>query len=339
MGVNQPRLRFGVIGCAEIAERRTIPGLLAHPEIDLVAVASREADKAGRFAQRFGCAAVQGYDHLLEDADISAVYIPLPAMLHAEWVERALLAGKHVLVEKPLGSSHFQAVELTELARGKGLVLLENMMFLRHSRHRRVAELLADGAIGALRGLTSTFTIPPKPPDDIRYQPTGGGALLDIGCYPARAAMYFLGPDLTVDGSVLRYDRSREVVLSGAVLLTNSAGVIAHLDFGLEHSYRSDYELSGSTGRLTVERAFTPPPTFSPTVRIHRQSGTEEIVLPPEDQFLGMLDFFVDAVRGAADPSPSVDETVGLARLLDTIALRAHTVYSRHGPYSDPGFA
>ncbi|WP_410873275.1 Gfo/Idh/MocA family protein [Nocardia sp. A7] len=331
-------VRFGVLGCAEIAQRRTIPGLLAHPDIELVAVASRDANKAARFAAEFGCAAMTGYQRLLDDDDISAIYLPLPAMLHADWVERALLAGKHVLVEKPLGSSHFQAVELTELAREKRLVLLENMMFLQHSQHRRAAELLADGAIGELRSFSSTFTIPPKPPDDIRYQAAGGGALLDIGCYPVRTAMYFLGDDLTVDGAVLRHDRARGVVLSGAALLTNAAGVIAHLNFGLEHSYRSDYEFAGSTGRLVVDRAFTPPPSYAPVLRLHRQSGTDEIALPPEDQFQAMLNFFVAAVRGDEETSTSVAETVRLARMLDTIAIRAHTVYTRPGPYCEPGF-
>lgn len=328
-------LRFGVLGCADIALKRTLPGLRAHPDVHLVAVASRSADKAERFAAQFDCAAVHGYQRLLDDPGITAVYLPLPAVLHAEWIERALLAGKHVLVEKPLTSSHFQTTELTGLADRLGLVLLENMMFLQHSQHARVAELIAAGAIGELRSMSSVFTIPPKPAGDIRYQPeTGGGALLDIGCYPVRTAMHFLGEDLIIDGSVLRYDRARQVILSGAVLLTGGAGVIAHLEFGMEHSYRSDYEFAGSTGRLVVERAFTPPPDHKPVIRIQRAHGTEEIVGPAEDQFLAMVDYFVRAVRGTANWVAATAESVRLAWLLDQIAIRAHTVFTANAiPY------
>ncbi|MFD0546034.1 Gfo/Idh/MocA family protein [Streptomyces mexicanus] len=95
-------VRFGVLGCADIAWRRTLPAMRAEPSIEIRAVASRDLTKAERFTGSFGGAAVKGYAELLKRDDVDAVYIPLPAALHTEWVERAVLAGKHVLAEKPL---------------------------------------------------------------------------------------------------------------------------------------------------------------------------------------------------------------------------------------------
>lgn len=118
-------------------------------------------------------------------------------------MEAALLRGKHVLVEKPLIATRSGAEDLIALARPRGLVLMENFTSLHHTQHRAVMDLLREGTIGELRSLSAAFTIPPKPEGDIRYQPdVGGGALLDIGIYPLRAALHFLGPDLHAVGAV-----------------------------------------------------------------------------------------------------------------------------------------
>lgn len=292
-------VRFGVLGCADIAWRRMIPAILEEEGVELVAVASRNGDKAKRFAAKFGCLPVTGYKALLDRVDIDAVYVPLPAVLHAEWVRRALLAGKHVLAEKPLTIDPESTRTLVDLARERRLQLMENFMFLHHSQHARIADLLA--AIGELRSFASAFTIPPKPPGDIRYErDVGGGALFDIGVYPLRAAAHFLGPDLKVAGAVLRVDRSREVVVAGEALLTTPAGVTAQLSFGMMHAYRTSYEFSGSIGRIASGRVFTPPDMYQPVVHIERQDHREELVLPADRQFGNAVGVFARAVTAGA---------------------------------------
>src|SRR6201999_3692322 len=104
------------------------------------------------------------------------------AGLHAEWIDQALAAGKHVLCEKPLTTDLATTAKVVGSAEANGLAVRENIMFPQPARHGRVAELLADGAIGELRMLSSAFTIPARPPEDIRYRPDlGGGSLLDTG--------------------------------------------------------------------------------------------------------------------------------------------------------------
>ncbi|MFG2044490.1 Gfo/Idh/MocA family protein [Dactylosporangium sp. NPDC048998] len=320
-------VRFGVLGCADIARRRMLPALLADPEVRLVAVASRDAAKARTFTDRFGGEPVGGYDALLERTDVDAVYLPLPAVLHAEWIRRALLAGKHVLAEKPLTTDHASAAALVELARERGLLLFENAMFLRHSQHEAVRGMVAGGAIGELRQFASAFTIPPKPPTDIRYQAdVGGGALLDVGFYPIRAAAHFLGPDLAVTGAVLRVDPMHRVVVSGSILLHTPDGVAAHLTFGMEHSYRASYELTGSTGRLSLDRVFTPPADFQPVVHVERQDHREELVLPADDQFANVVRLFAGALTAGTGLDAHAADSLCQAQLMDAVLARADLV-------------
>ncbi|QFR02864.1 Gfo/Idh/MocA family oxidoreductase [Streptomyces phaeolivaceus] len=318
------RLRMGVMGCADIAWRRTLPAMAGNSAVEVVAIASRSQQSAEAFTERFGGVPLEGYDALLELDELDAVYIPLPGLLHAEWVERALEAGKHVLVEKPMTSSYRETSRLLEAARSRGVVLLENYMFLYHSQHEAVRKVLAEGAIGELRGFASAFTIPPKPEGDIRYRPSvGGGAFLDFGGYPVRVAQYFLGGDLEVVGAVFRHDRHHDVVMSGSVLLCTPDGVPAQLAFGMEHSYRNDYSLAGSTGRLMLDRVFTPPETHRPVVRIERQDHLEERVLATDHQFANVIETFVEAVLGGRDIRPQQDGTLRQAALIEKIGQAA----------------
>jgi dTDP-3,4-didehydro-2,6-dideoxy-alpha-D-glucose 3-reductase len=317
-------LRMGVLGCASIAWRRTIPAMLQTPKIRLIAVASREAGKAARFAGHFGCEALDDYETLLAREDIDAVYIPLPIGLHREWTGRALEAGKHVLVEKPLAATHAEAEEMTGIARRHGRRLLDNFMFLNHSQHEAIGKLVADGVIGQTRVFSSSFGIPPLPAADIRYSPQlAGGALLDVGVYPLRAAQLFLGTDLRVVGSVLRDDPATGVDVGGSALLRTPGGVTAEISFGMEHGYRCTYALWGSKGRISLDRAYTPPATWQPVVRVEQQDRVEELTLPTDHQFLNRLEAFADGVLGDADFTPMTDAMLSHAALVDEVRRQA----------------
>ncbi|MUN39027.1 gfo/Idh/MocA family oxidoreductase [Actinomadura sp. NEAU-AAG5] len=324
VSVNSAPLRIGVIGCADIAWRRTLPALAAHPDVRLTAIASRDPAKARRFAERFGGEPVTGYEALLERADLDAVYVPLPAKLHFAWVSRALESGRHVLAEKPLTATAEDTRVLVALAASRGLALLESFMFLCHSQHARVQELVAQGAIGEPRALTAEFGFPPMPDGRNIYRTDlGGGVLTDAGVYPVRTALLYFGSGLEVRGAHLRFDAERDVDVSGAALLTAPGGETAHLTWGADRSYRSRYALWGSTGRIELLWAYTPSAAHRPVLRIERQDHAEELTLPAEDHFAGAVTAFVRRVR---DGVPSVLEgalVLEQARLVDEVRRHA----------------
>lgn len=291
-------LRFGVLGCAEIARRRMLPAMAADPGTTVTAVAGRDRAKAERTAAPYGAAAVHGYAGLLERDDVDAVYVPLPAALHAEWVERALEAGKHVLAEKPLTTDAVRTGQLLELAGKRGLALRENVMFVHHSQHAAVAGLVRRGVIGGLRSFRATFTIPRLPGTDIRHRPElGGGALFDVGVYPLRAALAHLGQDLRVLGAQLSGGDGDEVDTGGAALLSTSDGVTAQIAFGMDHGYHSGYELHGSLGRISLDAAYTPRADHRPRLVVETRAGAEESLLAADDQVANTVAAFAEAVR------------------------------------------
>lgn len=313
-------LRFGVLGASRFAMRRMLPALAELPGAALTAIASRDIHRAENAAAPYDATAVQGYEALLRRDDVDAVYVPLPASLHAQWAEAALRAGKHVLVEKPATTQPEHAARLVELAQGAGLALMENIMFVHHHQHAAVRTLVKDGRIGELRSFQAGFGIPRLAATDIRYAPElDGGALWDVGIYPLRAALHFLGHDLEVLGAHLTRGAHQQVDTAGAALLSTPSGITAQVAFGLDHGYRSFYELWGSEGRITVERVFTPPADHRPVIRLTCASGTEEIRLAPDDQTRNTLTAFIASAHSMEGPGRERETLLRQAKLLDLV--------------------
>jgi predicted dehydrogenase len=163
--------------------------------VQLAAVASRSADKAAAFAADFGIGRAHGsYDALLADAEVDAVYNPLPNHLHAAWSQRAAQAGKHVLCEKPLALNAAEARAMFDGARAAGVMLLEAYPYWFQPQTGELVRLLAEGAIGRPMQVQASFGFTLRNPDNIRMKPeTGGGALLDAGSYPASLIRLVMG--------------------------------------------------------------------------------------------------------------------------------------------------
>jgi predicted dehydrogenase len=299
-----------------------LPAMAALAGTEIAAIASRNFDKAAEVASAYGCRAVQGYEALLGLDEVEAVYIPLPNSAHAGWIERALAAGKHVLAEKPLTTNVSRTRALVAAARSAGLVLMENLMFLQHSQHAAVKDLFESGAIGELRAFHAAFAVPRRPAGDIRHSAElGGGALLDVGVYPVRAAMSFLGNDVHVVSAVLTHRTGQPVESAGNALLCTDGGVGAQVTFGLDHAYRSGYELWGSEGRIVLDHAFAPPADHVPVVRLEQRSAVDEILLSPDDQVANTLAAFATAIGSGR--LPDNDDVVRQAVLVDDIRTNA----------------
>jgi len=305
------KLKVGILGTANIAQRMVAPALLQMEEFDLVCVGSRSKEKAEAFAKRFGCKAVQGYQAVLEE-DLDAVYIPLPVALHEEWVAHALHQDKHVLCEKSLATNLEEVSSMTRLAKQKGKVLLENFMFLCHSQQQFLLHEIRKKNIGEIRVVRVSFGFPPFPdPNNIRYQKDlGGGALLDAGCYTVKAAQMILGTGLQVVSGTLNYN-DKGVDIHGAICLRADNGVVAQLAFGFDHFYQCKIDVWGSKGRLVADRAFTAGPGFRPKISMEFQDETKEHTLPADNHFKNMLKHFHTCIvenQGAAQLEAILDQ-------------------------------
>ena len=321
------KLNIGVIGCAQIAERSVIPAMQALADYFTVAgVASRDADKASAYADRLGLPAIVGYDALLDLPDLDAVYIPLPNGLHAEWIEKALNKGLHVLVEKSLACSQEAVQRLNQIAEEKGLALVENFQFRFHRQLQVVHDVVASGRLGALRCVRSTFGFPPFPDaDNIRYdKELGGGALLDAGAYTLKVSQLLLGMDLKVSAANLNHDAGCEVdIWGGAYLQQQEGALFAELAFGFDQQYQCSLEIWSSKGRLTTNRLFTAPPGYSAELVIESGMEREVIVVEPDNHFENMLLHFYSLATGTDGRAAEYAQNNNQARLIAEVFAQA----------------
>lgn len=289
-------VRFGVLGCADVATRRVLPALQATEDGVLQCLASRYSEKARCVAGKFNSHVAPTYRDVLSDPSVDAVYIPLPNSLHYDWITEALGNGKHVLAEKPLTTSYVDTCSVLDQASSYDLVLQENFMFLEHPQHYYVRRIMQEGAIGELHSISATFTIPPRGSNDIRNKSSlGGGTLLDNGVYPLKIAQFFLGANLDIIGSTFRV--RDDVDVGGHVLLSSPDGISADLRFGMEDVYSSRYALHGSEGNITIERAFTPPSDYRPVVHIETNHGAYRKELDSSDQYTRSIIRFIRSIR------------------------------------------
>ncbi len=292
------KIKIGVMGYGNIASRAVIPAINALDEFELVAIASRSLEKAKSAAKRFDCEAIHKYANLISRPDIEAIYVSLPIGLHYEWTIRSLKNNKHVLCEKSISTNYKTTYDMVETAKRNNLVLFENFMFLYHPQHQFVLEKINNGAIGEIRCFRSSFGFPPLLKNNIRYSKSlGGGALLDAGTYTVRATQMFLGNDISVEGAFLKYDEETEVDIYGGAFLTNNKGQFAELAFGFDNFYQCNYEIWGTEGKITVERAFTPPPGLKPKIVIEKQDLRNEFYLPASNPFINILKDFHNSIR------------------------------------------
>lgn len=295
------RLRIGVIGASNFARRIMIPAFKSLSDtFDLVAIASRSKDKAIEFSNAFSIEPLVGYDRLIDRTDIDAIYMPLPTGMHEEWVLKCLEANKHVLVEKSLGVDLTSVKRMVDEASRRKLNLMENLVFGHHSQHQFVRELINDGEIGQIRTVRSQFEFPPLQKDNFRYNPQlGGGSLLDAAPYPIGVSTALLGSSLKVKGAVLQIDHGLGVDVFGSAYLVAGDGTAAQISFGFDNFYQCNYEIFGTTGKITVKKAFTPKPHESPLISLEKPDFQKTFTMNPDDQYCNGLNSFYRAINEA----------------------------------------
>ncbi|KZT25260.1 NAD(P)-binding protein [Neolentinus lepideus HHB14362 ss-1] len=199
---DSPPIKFGILGAARIAPIALIDPVKCHPEAVVLAVAARNYTKAEEFAKKHGIPKVyggaNGYQELIDDPELDAIYNPLPNGLHFEWTMKALAAGKHVLLEKPSADTAEETRRMFKLAEEKNLVLLEAFHYRFHPSTQRVKEIIESGELGGVKSISATLAIPRgiMKESDIRFDYSlGGGAMMDMGCYTMSCVRYLTGLD------------------------------------------------------------------------------------------------------------------------------------------------
>lgn len=328
-------LRTGILGAANIARQFT-RGVAGSKLVQVEAVGSRDASKAAAFAAELGIPRSHaGYEALLADPLIEAIYIPLPNSLHAEWIHRCLAAGKHVLCEKPFTLTAAEARAAYQAARTAGLRLAEAYPYLSQPQTLRLRQLVAEGAIGRIQLATAAFGFgiatpegaPLGDPRNIRLLPeVGGGALLDAGTYAMSLLRIALGEAPTRVRAIGR-NTTTGVDLTVAATMEFPSGAIGQLTTSMATAFHRHAILVGERG--VIETGYSNhAPLGATTLPLRIRRGvpgtvpfeTEE--LAAGDGFRAEAESFARMVRegAAAWNGASEAESVDTVRALEAIA-------------------
>ena len=277
------KVKWGVLGTADIARGQTIPGMQTAEHCELYAIAGRKTEKARDYQQTFGFQKAYGsYDELLNDPEVEAVYIPLPNDLHCEWTVKALKAKKHVLCEKPLAVSEAQAKEMFRAAEENGMLLMEAFAYLHSPFVQAVKAELDAGTIGDIRYFESAFITGRRPDTDIRLRKeTCGGALYDLGCYAISMAMWMLGKEPDTVRATAQFSEKQIDLFTSALLLYDN-GAVANLDCGmLLPTGRLDrFHIHGTLGEIVSPVEFNQCGEIPYTIIRNGVSETKTVTAP-----------------------------------------------------------
>lgn len=317
-------VKWGILGAARIGLEKVIPGMLKGTNVEVAAIASRELGKAEEAAARLGIPKAYGsYEELLADPEIEAVYNPLPNNLHVSWTLRAVQAGKHVLCEKPMAMDARDAEALRACPPDR--LVMEAFMVRFHPQWIRAREIVRSGRLGEVRALQMLFAYNNPDPANIRNRlETGGGALMDIGCYAMVGARYLLEADpvrviaLIDRDPVFGTDR-----LSSAIM---DFGGGRHLTFAVSTrtARYQRFQVLGNDARLEIVVPVNAPQGEATRLLLDDGSavdGSSAVaeIIDPCDQYTLQAEAFGRATRGEETLPWGIEDSILNMRILDAL--------------------
>jgi D-xylose 1-dehydrogenase (NADP+, D-xylono-1,5-lactone-forming) len=316
--VHHPPLRLGVLGAAKIALGGIIPAATRTEKVEVAAVAtrggrkSRELRKVAPETELF-----EDYDSLLEDANVEAVYVPLPNSMHVEWTLKAIEAGKHVLCEKPFALEAEGAARAVEAARKAGLKIMEGFMFRLHPQTLRLRELISESVVGDVRQVVTEFGHRLDDPEDVRgVGSLGGGSLGDVGCYCVSALRLAFGDEPRRASAFARLDEEgADRELAGVLEFDAGLGIISS---SISSARRERMEIVGEEERISLDAPFRADKAGG-TIEITRGGETSTETFEAADPYRAELEEFAAAIRGDRDPAVGPREILGNARTIGAL--------------------
>lgn len=292
------KIQWGVLGAATIAVEQVIPAIQQSEYGEVLAVASRSLEKAKGLADSLRIPRYFGsYEELLADMQVQAVYIPLPNHLHVEWAIKALKAGKHVLVEKPVAMNAHEAQSLLDVAKKHPeLRIMEAFMYKFHPQWIKAKKLVERGSIGSLKIVQASFSFFDDDPNSIvNNKDFSGGSLMDVGCYPVSISRFLFDAEPKRVVSSLEYHPEFEVDIHASGVLEFQKGRTTFFS-SIQLTENQAVKLFGTEGSIEFEIPFNPLPGKPSKIWLTKEGAREEIVFEPCNQYTLQADAFSKSI-------------------------------------------
>jgi predicted dehydrogenase len=315
-------VRWGVLGAARIAREQVIPAIRRSACGEVLAVSSASG-RAGSYAGELGIPrAYDAHEDLLADPDVDAVYLALPNSVHAQWIARAAQAGKHVLCEKPLVLGAGELDEAEAAVTAAGVLLAEAFMYRHHPQLATVREMLRAGVVGDLVTMQARlhFPLPRTDEPDIRLRPDlGGGALLDLGCYPVDLFGALVGRDPD-DVAAVAHRAAEGGVDARTAAVLRYGDVVASLDCSFDSPFLNTATLIGTEGTITLTDVFRADLTGGIGTVLVDAGGTTERIQIAGDQYAEQIRVFTRSLEHRRDAEADAALTRRTVRTVERIA-------------------
>ncbi len=318
------RVKWGIVSTAHI-NRLFLAGARESPDVEILAVASRDQTKAEQYARDNSIERAYGsYEAILNDPDVEAVYISLPNSLHIDCTISALEAGKHVLCEKPL-SRHTTDVERAfDTAESNDRLLMEAFMWRHNPQTRRLSELITQHAVGRIRIIRAAFGFVASDPQNVRLDPKlDGGALMDVGCYCVSGARLIAGEPERVAGEQALGGEDDGVDVAFAGVMRFKDDVTAHFDAGLALASQDLLEVVGDEGTLRLTDPWHCRQAGIDVIRF--DNPIEHIEFEPTNSYRLEAENMSVAIRGEAQLLLGREDAVGQAKAIEALYRAADT--------------
>ena len=316
------KIRWGVLGTANIGVKQVIPAMQRGQYCDIVAIASRRLESAQTVAARLGIPKAYGsYESLLADPEIEAIYNPLPNHLHVPWSIRALEAGKNVLCEKPIATSAAEAQTLLDVARRfPQLKVMEAFMYRHHPQWQRARELVQGGGIGELRTVQSFFSYYLTDPQNVRNRADiGGGGLLDIGSYCISWSRFLFAAEPLRVCAVVEYDPQLKIDRLASGILDFGRGT-ATFTCATQLPPFQRVLACGSAARLEISTPCTAPADRAARIWRHCAAQSEEITFDPCNQYGIQGDLFSLAILNDTPVFTPLEDAVANMKVIEAVS-------------------
>jgi len=320
------KLKLGILGVSNHFLKRCRIPIQQSEILEIVAIASRNIDKATRVATTYNIAKAYGsYEELLNDKAVEAVYIPLPNHMHAEWTKKAADAGKHILCEKPLTLNVKEASAVADYCNAKHVKLMEAFMYRFHPQWIRAKELLVSGELGKIVSIHTFFGYNNPDPNNIRnIFEYGGGALMDIGCYAINVPRFLSSQEPT---RVISLIKRHETFNTDAI-------VSSMLDFP---DFQSSFSVSTSVhpyqkvevfctqGRLVIDIPFNTYQDVEVKISVTNYIGTRDLWFAPTDQYKMLFESFAKSIIENKEVATPINDAIQNMKVIDALIQSEHS--------------
>jgi predicted dehydrogenase len=315
------KVRWGILSTAKIGTEKVIPAMQRAEFCDIVAISSRDLERAKAAAEQLAIPKAHGsYEELLADPDIDAIYNPLPNHLHVPWSIKALEAGKHVLCEKPIGLTSTEGQELVDAGeRHPQLKLMEAFMYRHHPQWQRARQIVHEDGIGKLRTIQATFAYYNDDASNIRnIAEIGGGGMMDIGCYPISLSRFIFDAEPAHVFGSAEFDPAFKTDRLASVILDFESGTSAFTCSTQLAPYQRVH-IFGDQGRVEIEIPFNAPPDRPCKMWHQRGSEIEEITFDICDQYGIQGDLFSRSILDDTLVPTPIADAVGNMKVIEAV--------------------